>query len=313
MAKHPHNLENFNAINLERVRIAESIAGIYAQHPDVWAILLGGSTARGTAGRHSDLDLGIFWTAIPASAERQALVRRLGGELTRTVDNSRRYPVDNPRRDGCLEMVELTTGNASQPIWLDLEHETVEGTRRVFSQVVKEGDISLEKQELLHVIQNGISLTGHDFIDAWRRKQLAYSDELAVKMVSHHFIGFGTRLVSQLRWVSTGDWFCLYEGFLRAGRSLLLTLMGLNREWAYTDNPNFKGMRDVVNGFEIQPNQFVPRLGRLFQSRPEAAVAGFVDLSREVLELIETHLPQIDLDGKREMLQKAENQAAHPR
>ncbi len=60
MAKHPHNLENFNAINLKRVRIAESIAGIYAQHPDVWAILLGGSTARGTAGRHSDLDLGIF-------------------------------------------------------------------------------------------------------------------------------------------------------------------------------------------------------------------------------------------------------------
>lgn len=46
-----------------RYKLAQQVAPIYAANPHVAAVLVGGSTARGHAGRFSDIELGVFWLA----------------------------------------------------------------------------------------------------------------------------------------------------------------------------------------------------------------------------------------------------------
>jgi hypothetical protein len=300
-----------NEASKQRVEWAKSVAAVYADHSDVLAIILGGSTARGVAHEHSDIDLGLFWTQIASQKERIELMRRAGGKLDRCVENHLRFSVGNPRRQGCIEIITLKPTSAATPLRLDIEHETVVGTERVLLEVIDEYDPSLEKQELLSVIHDGIVLYGHDVVDRWREKAQRYPDELADKMVAQHFQGIGRSLLDQVHWVRTQDWFCLYEGFLGIGRRLLLILMGLNRVWALTDNPDFKGLKPFVDGLELQPDDFFDRLGQLLQSNAFIGIRGFADLSEEVVELIEAHMPTVDTSSEREMLNQVRGDSLH--
>ena len=210
-----------------------------------------------------------------------------------------------------METIDLKPTSGTPLLRLDIEHETVVGTERVLSEVVDQYDPSLEKQELLSVIQHGIVLCGHNVVDRWREKAQSYPDELANKMVTQHLLGIGTSLLAQFHWVRTQDWFCLYEGFLDIGRRLLLTLMGLNRVWAFTDNSDFKGLKSFADGFEWQPDHFVDRLGQLLQSDALVGIRGFVDLSEEALDLVEAHMPTVDTSGERELLKQVRHRITH--
>jgi predicted nucleotidyltransferase len=296
-----------NEASQQRLERARSIAAVYAGHPGVRAIIVGGSVARGTAYEGSDIDLGVFWTQVASQGERNDLIRQVGGRLRRRVDNDIRYSEANPRRQGCIEIVELEPILPSYRLGLDLEHETVAGTERVLAQVIDGLDPSLEKQELLAVIQGGVALYGHNLVARWREKARRYPDELARQIVTQNVLGIGSGLLAQTHRVKTEDWFCLYEGYLDIGRRLLLTLLALNRVWAFTDNPNFGGFGQVVEGFALKPERFVERLGESLQNEALRAIRGFAALHEETLELIQTHLPAADTSGEREALQQIRN------
>lgn len=301
-----------NKPSKRRLEWARSVAAVYATHPDVKAIILGGSVGRGTANEGSDIDLGIFWSQVAPEEERLELVRQIDGGHQRTVDNLYRFPDGSLRRQGCIEIIELQPTADRPRIGLDAEHETVGGTELVIIDVIDEFDPALDKQELLSVIESGTVLYGHELAGRWREKMSRYPDEVAVKMVTKYLYGIGKQLQKLADWVQSEDWFCLYEGYLKIGRRLLLALMGLNRVWAFTDNHDFKGMKPFVDGFALQPDQFVDRIGRLMQSEAQAAIPGFVELSVEVFELVETHMSALDLvvaaersllsDGKKHLL-----------
>jgi predicted nucleotidyltransferase len=65
-----------NSASQWRQEFARRIAPAYAANPNVAAIVLGGSSARGHADRYSDIEIGIFWHQPPTEAERQAAVAR---------------------------------------------------------------------------------------------------------------------------------------------------------------------------------------------------------------------------------------------
>jgi predicted nucleotidyltransferase len=293
-----------NEPSQQRLERAKSVAAAYASHPDVRAIIVGGSVAQGTAYEGSDIDLGLFWTQVASQNERSDLIRQVGGRLRRRVDNDIRYSEGNPRRQGCIEIVELDPISPPHRLALDLEHETVAGTERVLTQVIDELDPSLEKQELLAVIQDGIALYGRGLLARWRDRTRRYPDELARKMVAQNLLGIGKGLLAQVRAAETENWFYLYEGYLDIGRRLLLTLMALNRVWAFTDNPNFSGFGPVVEGFALKPERFIERLGESLQSEALHAIRGFAALHEETLELVRAHLPAVDTLGERGMLQQ---------
>lgn len=176
---------------------------------------------------------------------------------------------------------------------VDVEHETVAGTEQVFIDVLDKYDSSLEKQELLSVLQIGIALYGHDLLDRWQEKSSYYPPEVAYKMIDNNFRGISSRLSVQLDWLVRQEWFCLYEGLLDVGRRLLLSLMGLNQVWAFTDNPDFKGLNSFVKGLELKPADFVNRLGHSLQNNALNGIKGLIGLSEDVLKLIEAHQPAV--------------------
>ncbi len=293
-----------NEASRKRVERAKWLAEVYASHPDVRTIILGGSSARGLAHENSDIDLGLFWAAIPPQETLSALLQLAGGRLRRSVDNRHRYSAGNPRREGCIEIATLEPTHDALQVDVDFEHETVTGTQEVLAQVLDEGDMSLEKQELLSVLQSGIVLYGRDIADAWRVRAQTYPDELVFRMVSHYCVGIGKHLLDQVCWTQTEDWFCFYDGLLDVGRRLVLTLLGLNRVWAFTDNPNLKGLKSAAEGLAWKPARFVDRFGRSLQSSPSAAIQGFADLTEEILDLVEVHLPGMNMSDDRESLKQ---------
>jgi hypothetical protein len=123
-------------------------------------------------------------------------------------------------------------------------------------------------------------------------------------VVSQYLTGIGAKLLNQAQWVATQDWFLLYEGFLDIGRRLLLTIMGLNRVWAFTDNPDFKGWKCFVGSFAWQPDHFIERLGLLLQSNASASIQGFADLIEEVLVLIDVKFGSVGTSDEWEMLKQ---------
>lgn len=250
---------------------AQTIAKIYASHPHVGAIIVGGSVARGTATAQSDIDLGVFWHTLASQSERDALIEQLGAVLSRRIENQLRFEVGNARGLGCLEIMEVS-GSGREPITLDIEHETVAGTEQILVEVLEQYDESLEKHELLAVLVSGHALYGADLAEIWRTQASHYPNELAEKLSEKYLSGLHNRLLAQKRWIATQDWICLYDGLLFVARRLFLTLLALNRTWAHTDNPNFKGMKAVVDGLAIKPADFVARLGVVLQSEGATAI-----------------------------------------
>lgn len=289
--------------------VAEEIVAVYAGHPSVEAIILGGSVARGTAAAESDIDLGIFWKEIPQERGRGDLLSRLSGELHRTVDNSERYSSDNPRRQGLIEIIAVTAPDST--IWaVDVEHETVAGTDRVISEVVVDLNTSLERQELLSVIDTGIPLHGASLVGEWRERAL-YSDEFMDKVVCENLLGIGRKVLAAKRWGDREEWFGLQECLLDVARRLFLALMSLNRTWCYTDNVNFKGAGGVLSGLKLQPSKFVSRLGEIFHSDLGLSVSNCAQLSMEVLHLAKVHVADSRLDGEMEVLEKLDGRIEH--
>ena len=296
-----------NNASKQRIMIARSVAAIYAVHPDVGSIIVGGSAARTVAHELSDIDLGIFWNRLPTEEERNNLIPKVGGRLKRHVDNNLRFSSDNPRKEGLIEIIDLPPVDDFHVMEMDIEHETVEGTNQVLSQVIDQLDISLEKQELVSVIHDGIVLHGYNLVDQWRARSISYPQNYAEKMVAEHFSGIGLNLQEQIRWIKAKEWFYLYEGFLKIGRQLFLTLMGLNRKWVFTDNSNFKGWNTFADKLELKPEQFASRLGQAYQQRAPLAIQDLVTLSEEVLELIAVHMPTVDISTEGELMKRTKD------
>lgn len=66
----------------------------------------------------------------------------------------------------------------------------------------------------------------------------------------------------------------------------------------------FKGFGPVVEGFALKPERFVERLGKSLQSEALQGIQGLAALHEETLGLVETHLPDVDTSGEREMLRQ---------
>ena len=77
--------------------------------------------------------------------------------------------------------------------------------------------------------------------------------------------------------------------------------------WAFTDNPDFKGLKSFADGLAWQPDHFVDRLGQLLQSNATVSIHGFVDIIGEVLGLVDLHLSTVDTSGEQGTLKQVMN------
>jgi hypothetical protein len=86
----------FTQGSLLRLEIARQLGVLYAENPNVAAVIVGGSTARGHADRFSDIEVGVFWHEAPTDAERQSVVERANADLIRL------YPLTQAKKSGAM-------------------------------------------------------------------------------------------------------------------------------------------------------------------------------------------------------------------
>lgn len=88
----------------------------------------------------------------------------------------------------------------------------------------------------------------------------------------------------------------LYENHCAIVRWLLNLLFGLNRIY----HPGFKWTRYLVEEMSIKPPELFARLERVFQSDVMSGTQELRQLTEETFDLVEKHLPQVDLKQQRE-------------
>ena len=178
-------------------------------------------------------------------------------------------------------------------------HWTCEAINAIVSDVIERYDttqhgLMFNKQATVSVLLHGIVLHGEEMIRGWRQRVAHYPESLSVAMVQKHlrFGPFGSREMLARRDKIP----LLYENNCHSVRLILPLLFGLNRIYY----PSFKWTRNHIQEMNVKPHDFFPRLQHVFQSDCVSGTRELRQLIEETFDLVEKHLPQIDLTQQRE-------------
>src|SRR5215217_1102280 len=121
-----------NTASQWRLSLARQLLPAYTAHPDVQAVILGGSAARGYADSYSDLELGVFWSQPPTDHDReQAFARASGARLT--------LDAYDPGYQWWIEDYFV------QGVNIDVVHRTISTTNQLVADVIEKTDTTLYK------------------------------------------------------------------------------------------------------------------------------------------------------------------------
>jgi len=290
----PNDLElnDMNPASQWRFDLAQKIAYLYAQNPHVAAVMMGGSTARGHADRFSDVELGIFWHQPPTEANRAVVVEQSGADLIRL------YPFIESEQVWCDDfMIGRTDPDRPKSgLLVEVAHHTVVFMEATLNSVLETHNPDELKQNLIAGIVDGIPLAGHDFLSTWKQQAAAYPRELALAVVKRH--AQIDHFWRWKMWLERGDnRMMLYQSFSQIQLKLLYILLGINRQYYY----GFKWIDVVIARLEVQPENFAERMKRIYHLEPEVGVKVLTELVEETYNLIESHLPEIDVDWYRQV------------
>jgi hypothetical protein len=276
-----------------RRAFAEQLAPAYAAIPNVVAMFAGGSTARGHADRYSDLEVGVMWDRPPTDAERAGAIVDAAGDLVRLYP-SEEYGLGPVWADawkiGRLDGAPLTG------VEVDMHHFLVERIEQVLTDVLDDFEPDLEKQSLIGAIATGIPLHGVDLLEGWRRRAAVYPEGLRVAVVTAN---------AQIEGLWRLDAFATrdnpvagYAVLTSAHEQLLRTLLGLNRVY-YS---GVKSLDAVAADLELAPPDLTDRIRASYPLRPRESKGILVSLVEDMYDLIEAHVPQVDVRRLRAFL-----------
>jgi hypothetical protein len=272
---------------------AEQLAPAYAANPHVVALFAGGSTARGHADRFSDLEIGVVWSERPTETERADAIVAAAGDLVRL------YPVEDyglgpvwadAWKIGRLAGVPLTG------VEVDMHHFLAVSVEQVLADVLERFDPDLEKQSLVGAIATGLRLHGHDRFAGWQERAATYPDGLRLAVVQAN---------AQIEGLWRLDAFSEranpvagYAVLTAAHERLLQTLLGLNR----TYYSGVKWLDAIASDLALAPRDLVERIRASYPLKAGESKQTLAALVEDTYDLIETHLPEIDVRRLRAFL-----------
>ena len=269
-----------------RISLAHQIAPAFTNNLNVKAAFVFGSAALGFADQYSDLELAFVWLRLPSAEELQSAAQKVG------VSN---WALESYGENGQAWLEQFYINGMK----VEVGHWSLAAINSIVADVVDRNDVSqygllFEKQTVVSHLQNGTALYGQGLVQQWQSRLSPYPESLAVAMVQKQlkFRPFdGQEILSQRNEIPL-----LYENHCAIVRWLLNLLFGLNRIY----HPGFKWTRYWTDKMSIKPSSFFERLERVFQS---SAVDGTYELRRlveETFDLVEEHLPKVDLRQQRE-------------
>jgi hypothetical protein len=272
-----------------RLQLARQLAGRIRAFDGVQAIIVGGSVARGYADAYSDLELALFWDALPDDDARQALVAALGATFLR--------PYDGPAREDQL----LIHG-----FQVDLWHQTVAHEEGVLRAVLEGYSTDLGDSNFMDTVRACITLYGEALIREWKRLAAAYPDELAVCNIREQLRAFETSQLALLAHRDNPSVF--YAQICRLQQAVFLVLLALNGQYF----PTYKWMYRAMAAMPLKPQNVAVRFRRAFQAPYAQAIADTIRVLHETLDLVTQRYPQIDAGPVRRRLDVARTAHDHP-
>jgi hypothetical protein len=258
----------------------------YIANPKTKAAMVAGSVAEGLCDEYSDCDMSIYYDELPSEEELQLARQQNQG--------SERLWVLGNRQEGGFAESYLVNGIECQ-----FGHVTITQWENDISTMLEEFDVQTPLVKALSGTLAGIPLYGEPLIQQWKAKIANYPDGLAQKMVEHYlkFVpiwGIQEKLARR----DTTLWY--HQILVESVQNLLGVLSGLNR--LYYSTFQFKRMRRFIEQMEIAPEHLASRLEDLFHQEASLAVCQLEALVRETIELVESHMPQVDTSSAKRRL-----------
>jgi hypothetical protein len=162
------------------------------------------------------------------------------------------------------------------------------------------------KQNLVFGLLTGIPLHGVDRVERWQAAARHYPDGLAIAMINAHALIDHYWRVDML--IERRNLPFLYGMFSQVEQKLLHVLLGLNRVYYF----GFKWLDVVAARLTIAPPDLAVRLNRVFEIEPVEAGRQLAALVEETYDLVEQHLPPIDVARLRRIFRYRRTEWAQP-
>jgi hypothetical protein len=264
-----------NDINAQRLELARRNARHYAADPNVKAIMVTGSVAKGEADDNSDIDCTVFYERTLTQEEFDAIcqeARGSGGDL---------YPGTPEEGFAVYHYIE--------GVKCDFGHGTVAGAEEFMQEMLEKPDPDPNRQIIMSGFLACIPLYGDEWVEKWKEKLSHYPAGLAEAMVRRH-LRFHPRWVVEKMGLERHDLLFVYESFLEGAGNIIGVLCGVNRLY----HPGkLKGPRWVIDQMTIRPERLLERLESLFRTEPATAVEELYNLIEETLAIVEREMPEI--------------------
>jgi len=261
-----------------RRQVVRPLLDWYAALDGVDAVMLGGSTARGDADRWSDVEVGVFWERPPTATQRRAVpaeVRLLN------VDGPPPWD-DQVHVDGLMLEVAHTLSESVDDALNDLLAGRPDGATLQLAQgFVDSTDVTGRRPEL---------------VARWQKRVATYPRDLAIAVVQHD--GNIEKFWRLQMLIERENPLLISREFVRITGQFLTVLHALNGRYC-GHILAFKRLDTMERDLLLAPPSLAARVRAVFSSPAPTGAQILHDLVEETYDLVEHHLPEVDVNRLR--------------
>ena len=264
--------------SLWRRELTRELIGPYAARPGLEMALLGGSPARGLSDEYSDLDVVLYWKKLDAKWIKTRPLEKLGCK-TITV-------LDMPEHQAALEIYTL------QGLIVEIGHGTIASLKKEIAETTKNFQVSPPTISAIGGFLDALPLAGRERYRAVRATVPPYPRALAKKVIEQN-LGFFWKSCLKNQGLSRGEIMFVYDGMSAMLKRAFNILAALNGLYVWAGEPRW--IEHWSERMKLCPPDLWPRIERMYLGPPAKALADLDRLLAEVLELVATHMPEVNM------------------
>lgn len=255
--------------------LARRNAATYGANPNVAAVLLVGSVARGNPDQWSDIDCTVLCHAMLTPQEREELMLANGGSNRFTLGDE-----SGGMDQYVVEGVVCQFGIA-----------TIQQTEEIINSVVVLNNTDPDNHCIMGGLREALPLHGNHIVERLRSAAAEYPPQLALAMVKAH-LNFRPISFFQHRLAGRDDIFLLHEMLTAACRNIMGVLAGLNR--MYPEH-NYKRADRFISRMEVAPPDLAERLRRILGTEAFGPFTTLGQVIEELFQIVRQQMPQVDV------------------
>ncbi|HVX45786.1 MAG TPA: hypothetical protein VHC49_17985 [Mycobacteriales bacterium] len=274
----------------------QPVLAAYANCQSVDAVMMSGSTARGDADDWSDVEVGVFWSAPPTLQERESAAGRAGAAHRRMVNGAEANP---PWYDHLF----LAGG-----LMIEVVHSRTDGVEEMLDRILRRCVPDPPALDAIKGIVDGREVRGvqADVVARWQDRAAQYPRGLAIAVIE------GGAIEQFWRWrmlVDRNNPLLIAREFSRIASQLLTILHALNGRYCGHASA-FKRLDSL--DLPLAPGDLAGRLRGVFTLSTAEGAETLRRLVEETFDLIEAHLPEVDVERLRQLFRADRKPLAEP-